>query len=110
MPGRIVRLLVAAGDRVEAGTPLIVIEAMKMENELRAATRHDRSRLVERGTTVEAGAKLVELGVIPTASATTAPAAAMPPEVGLGTTETMGSEVVRNQPRPMPSEIVLYVK
>ncbi len=28
----------------------------------------------------------------------------------LGTTETIGSEVPRNHPRPMPSEIVLYVK
>ena len=62
MPGRIVRLLVAEGDRVEAGTPLIVIEAMKMENELRAGHAATIARvLVEPGTTVEAGAKLVEL-------------------------------------------------
>jgi biotin carboxyl carrier protein len=62
MPGRIVRLLVAEGDRVEAGTPLVVIEAMKMENELRVAHAATIVRvLVEPGTTVEAGAKLVEL-------------------------------------------------
>jgi biotin carboxyl carrier protein len=62
MPGRIVRLLVAEGDRVEAGTPLIVIEAMKMENELRAGHAATIARiLVEPGVTVEAGAKLVEL-------------------------------------------------
>jgi biotin carboxyl carrier protein len=62
MPGRIVRLLVAEGDRVEAGTCLIVIEAMKMENELRAGHAATIARiLVEPGTTVEAGAKLVEL-------------------------------------------------
>lgn len=62
MPGRIVRLLVAPGDRVKAGTPLIVIEAMKMENELRAVHTATVARiLVEPGVTVEAGAKLVEL-------------------------------------------------
>jgi biotin carboxyl carrier protein len=62
MPGRIVRLLVAAGDRVEAGAPLVVIEAMKMENELCAAHAATIARiLVEPGVTVEAGAKLVEL-------------------------------------------------
>src|SRR5882672_10068642 len=37
MPGRIVRVLVASGQEVEAGMPLIVIEAMKMENELRSS-------------------------------------------------------------------------
>jgi propionyl-CoA carboxylase alpha chain len=36
MPGLLVRLDVAAGDRVEAGQPLAVVEAMKMENILRA--------------------------------------------------------------------------
>jgi biotin carboxyl carrier protein len=62
MPGRIVRLLAAPGDRVEAGAPLLVIEAMKMENELRAGHAATVGRiLVEPGATVEAGAKLVEL-------------------------------------------------
>ena len=36
MPGRVVRVLAAAGDRVEARQAVIVVEAMKMENELRA--------------------------------------------------------------------------
>jgi propionyl-CoA carboxylase alpha chain len=36
MPGLLVRLDVAAGERVEAGQPLAVVEAMKMENILRA--------------------------------------------------------------------------
>ena len=36
LPGRIVRLLVAGGDQVDAGQQLLVIEAMKMLNELRA--------------------------------------------------------------------------
>jgi biotin carboxyl carrier protein len=36
MPGRIVKVLARPGDQVQAGQPLVVIEAMKMENELRA--------------------------------------------------------------------------
>ena len=37
MPGKIVRVLVKAGDDVKARQGLVVVEAMKMENELRAA-------------------------------------------------------------------------
>jgi biotin carboxyl carrier protein len=37
MPGRVVRVLVQAGDTVEAGQACVVIEAMKMQNELKAA-------------------------------------------------------------------------
>ena len=36
MPGRVVRVLVAAGDAVTARQPVVVVEAMKMENELRS--------------------------------------------------------------------------
>ena len=36
MPGKVVRVLVQAGDAVEAGQGLLVVEAMKMQNELRA--------------------------------------------------------------------------
>ncbi len=36
MPGRIVRVLAAAGDLVAAGQGIVVIEAMKMQNELKA--------------------------------------------------------------------------
>ena len=60
MPGRIVRVPVAAGEAVQAGSPLIVIEAMKMENELRA--QHDAkigTVHVKPGDTVERGAKLI---------------------------------------------------
>ena len=36
MPGKIVRVLVATGEEVEAGAGIIVVEAMKMQNELKA--------------------------------------------------------------------------
>jgi acetyl/propionyl-CoA carboxylase alpha subunit len=60
MPGRIVRVLAEPGQQVEAGQGLVVMEAMKMENELRApragrvAEVHARER-----QTVETGALLV---------------------------------------------------
>jgi len=38
MPGKVVAVHVRAGDRIESGAPLVVLEAMKMENEFRAAT------------------------------------------------------------------------
>jgi len=62
MPGKIVKLLVKPGDRVEPRQGLVVVEAMKMENELRAraAGTVAEVRAVE-GTTVEAGAILVIL-------------------------------------------------
>jgi biotin carboxyl carrier protein len=62
MPGRIVRVLVEVGERVTARQGLVVVEAMKMENELRAprdATVRD-VRATE-GATVEAGTILVVL-------------------------------------------------
>jgi len=37
MPGLVVSVEVGQGDRVEAGTPLVVVEAMKMQNELSAS-------------------------------------------------------------------------
>jgi acetyl/propionyl-CoA carboxylase alpha subunit len=37
MPGLVTRILVSEGEKVETGTPILVMEAMKMENELRAA-------------------------------------------------------------------------
>ena len=60
MPGKVVRILVAAGDEVKARQGLAVVEAMKMENELRAA-RDGRVRevLVAEGQSVDAGALLL---------------------------------------------------
>ena len=60
MPGRVVRVLVAAGDHVTARQAVVVVEAMKMENELR--TPRDgtvREVLVVPGAAVESGAVLV---------------------------------------------------
>jgi pyruvate carboxylase subunit B len=62
MPGLIVRISVNAGDQVSAGQGLVVMEAMKMENELRApGAGRVRTVRVEPGTAVEKGAVLVEL-------------------------------------------------
>jgi pyruvate carboxylase subunit B len=62
MPGLVVRINVRVGDQVQPGQPLVVMEAMKMENELRATTPGFVSAVrVESGTAVEKGALLVEL-------------------------------------------------
>lgn len=59
MPGKVVRVLVAPGDTVEAGQGLIVVEAMKMENELRAAKAGTVASVsVSEGQSVDAGAVL----------------------------------------------------
>ncbi len=60
MPGRIVRLLVQAGDRVEAQQGLIVMEAMKMQNELKAPKAGTVARIsVAAGATVQASEVLL---------------------------------------------------
>ena len=62
MPGLIVRVNVAVGDDVEAGQGGVVMEALKMENELRAtAAGKVRSIEVTPGTAVEKGTLLVSL-------------------------------------------------
>jgi biotin carboxyl carrier protein len=62
MPGKVVRVLVAPGDEVASRQGLVVVEAMKMENELRAGRAGRVSEvLVVEGTSVEAGALLVVL-------------------------------------------------
>ena len=60
MPGKVVRVLVKPGDEVKARQGLVVVEAMKMENELRAA-RDGRVRDVgvAEGQSVDAGAVLL---------------------------------------------------
>lgn len=62
MPGLVVRVHVQPGDSVAAGQGLVVMEAMKMENELRAqGAGVVKTVLVQPGTAVEKGAVLVEL-------------------------------------------------
>jgi biotin carboxyl carrier protein len=63
IPGRIVAVAVATGDTVEAGQTLLAVEAMKMQNELRAPRAGTVTRLpAGAGTTVEVGDVLVVLG------------------------------------------------
>jgi len=60
MPGKVVKLLVGEGQEVEAGQGVIVVEAMKMENELKAAVAGKVKEIfVEEGQVVESGAKLL---------------------------------------------------
>jgi biotin carboxyl carrier protein len=60
MPGKVVRVLVREGDIVQAGAGLIVVEAMKMQNELKAPKAGTVIRLsVQEGGTVAAGEPLV---------------------------------------------------
>ena len=60
MPGRVLRVLVATGDTVEAGQGCVVIEAMKMQNELKAPRAGIVGALAAKvGDTVAAGATLL---------------------------------------------------
>jgi biotin carboxyl carrier protein len=62
MPGKVVRLLVRTGDQVEAGQGLVVVEAMKMQNELRSPKRGTVQRLaVAEGEAVNAGQVLLSI-------------------------------------------------
>lgn len=62
MPGMIVRVSAQVGDQVQPGQGVVVMEAMKMENELRATSAGTvRAVLVSAGTAVEKGAVLLEL-------------------------------------------------
>ena len=56
MPGKVVRVLVAKGESVEAGAGIVVVEAMKMQNEMKAPKAGTVATLnVEVGTTVNGG-------------------------------------------------------
>ena len=63
MPGKVIKVLVKPGDTVEPRQGLVVIEAMKMENELTAKRAGTISELsVSEGESVEAGRLLVVIG------------------------------------------------
>ena len=56
MPGKVIRVLVAAGDNVEAGQGLLVVEAMKMQNEIKSPKNGKVERLLAKeGQSVNAG-------------------------------------------------------
>ena len=60
MPGRVMRVLVQVGDDVQARQPVVVVEAMKMENELRSPkTGRVKDVAVAPGASVEAGRVLL---------------------------------------------------
>jgi biotin carboxyl carrier protein len=63
MPGKVVRVLVAVGDPVEAGQGIVVVEAMKMQNEMKARNPGTVLTLTAReGATVAAGDILATVG------------------------------------------------
>ena len=63
MPGKIVRVLVRAGDEVSAGQGLVVVEAMKMQNEVRAPKSGKVERVsIAEGQTVGAGDVIAVVG------------------------------------------------
>lgn len=62
MPGKIIKILKKEGDEVKEGEGVIVVEAMKMENELRTPKAGKvRDIKVKEGDAVEAGAKLATI-------------------------------------------------
>lgn len=62
MPGKVVRILAPPGSQVEAGQAVLVIEAMKMQNELKAPKKGKVGKLhVNEGAAVEAGQTLAEV-------------------------------------------------
>lgn len=62
MPGKVVRILSGAGSRVEAGQGVVVIEAMKMQNELKSPKQGVVKNVhATEGAAVEAGQVLAEI-------------------------------------------------
>jgi acetyl/propionyl-CoA carboxylase alpha subunit len=61
MPGRIVKILVSEGDEITSGQGLVIVEAMKMENELKANHPARIAKIcVTEGESVEKGSVLIE--------------------------------------------------
>jgi biotin carboxyl carrier protein len=60
MPGKVIAILVSEGDTVEKGQGLVIVEAMKMENEVRSPIAGEVKEIkVKQGDTVEGGAALL---------------------------------------------------
>ncbi|MCU0493616.1 MAG: biotin/lipoyl-binding protein [Chloroflexaceae bacterium] len=63
IPGTVTRVLVEEGQQVEAGQPLVLVEAMKMENEIRATRAGSVSAVhVKAGQDVKLGVMMIEIG------------------------------------------------
>jgi biotin carboxyl carrier protein len=63
MPGKVLKLLVKVGDSIQSGQGIVVVEAMKMENEIRSSAPGMVKEIkVSEGNTVNAGEVLVVLG------------------------------------------------
>jgi biotin carboxyl carrier protein len=63
MPGKVVRVLVAVGDEVEAGQGIVVVEAMKMQNEMKTPRAGKVIGIAANvGSTVTAGEVLATIG------------------------------------------------
>ena len=61
MPGKIVDVMVEVGQEVAAGQPLLIMEAMKMENEMKASHACViKDILIKKGDSVETGATLIK--------------------------------------------------
>ena len=66
MPGQVLRILVEVGQQITAGDPLVILEAMKMEQTLRAATDGVvEAVLVKQGDVVAPGDTLVKIAAMP---------------------------------------------
>jgi len=68
MPGKIAKILVNRGDSVKANQPILIMEAMKMENEMRSS--HDariKEIHVKTGDSVESGQLLISFEPMPKA-------------------------------------------
>lgn len=63
MPGKVLKILCKPGDSIEAGQPLLIIEAMKMENEIRSPQAGVVEQVsVQAGQSIQTGDLLVKLG------------------------------------------------
>jgi acetyl/propionyl-CoA carboxylase alpha subunit len=61
MPGKVIEIFAKEGDVVKAGKPLLIMEAMKMENEMRASSDVKIKQIcVKQGDSVENGAVLIK--------------------------------------------------
>ena len=61
MPGKVIEIFVKPGDEVKSGKPLLIMEAMKMENEMRASEDVKIKEVcIKQGDSVESGAILIK--------------------------------------------------